>query len=418
MGMSRFGVFLGLALLACRAPGREEPFRLQNGLTVLVRPVAGASQAAVVVLFSVGSDHDPEGRSGMGHLLEHLYVTAAAGPAKARTAQEFMVRYPSGSNAQTGERYTVIASVVPKASLEEELKDAAARMGDLRIEAADLDRERPRLLAELENMFGGIPELGARNLAAGAVRPAPRGGRKGGIPAHVSAITLEDLRERWKKYYKPVNAILSVAGACTAEEVRTLAERCFGPLPPGEPSGAPASPGEPRPGGVEKASGAGRAAAVAYAAPEPGSDLYAPFLVLVARLWKRGGDAFPVIFAPMDDPSTLSVGVRPRAGETEEAALGRAEAFVAGTVGPAAQGEDTAGALNAFGFLMGLSDLPDAALAQNPYGVAFSRGRRHQLGLDPARLREAILNVKDDDLRRARELFSPARRAAALVSPR
>jgi zinc protease len=120
----------------------------------------------------------------------------------------------------------------------------------------------------------------------------------------------------------------------------------------------------------------------------------------------------------MDDPSTLSVGVRPRAGETEEVALGRAEAFVAGTVGPAAQGEDAAGALNAFGFLMGLSDLPDAALAQNPYGVAFSRGRRHQLGLDPSRLRESILNVKDDDLRRARELFSPARRAAGLVSPR
>jgi zinc protease len=285
MGMSRFGVFLGLALLACRAPGREEPFRLQNGLTVLVRPVAGASQAAVVVLFSMGSDHDPEGRSGMGHLLEHLYVTAAAGPAKARTVQEYFAGYPAGSNAQTGERYTVIASVVPKASLEEELKDAAARMGDLRIEAADLERERPRLLAELENMFGGIPALGARNLAAGAVRPAPRGGRKGGIPAHVSAITLEDLRERWKKYYKPGNAILSVAGACTAEEVRTLAGRCFGSLPPGEPVGAPSSPGEPRPGAVEKAPGAGRAAAVAWAAPEPGSDLYAPFLVLVARLW-------------------------------------------------------------------------------------------------------------------------------------
>jgi hypothetical protein len=125
-----------------------------------------------------------------------------------------------------------------------------------------------------------------------------------------------------------------------------------------------------------------------------------------------------VVFAPLDDPSALSIGVRPGAGETDEAALARLDAFVAGAVRPAAQGEDAAGTLNAFGFLLGLADLPDTALAQNPYGVAFSRGRRRQLGLDPARLRESILNVKDDDLRRARELFSPSRRAAALVSPR
>lgn len=418
MGMSRAGIFLGLALLACRVQGREESFRLPNGLTVLVRPVAGAAQAAVAVLYSVGSDHDPEGRSGMGHLLEHLYVTSAAGTARARTADEYFAAYPAGANAQTGEKYTVIASVVPKASLEAELKDAAARMGDLRIGAADLDRERPRLLEELENMFGGIPELGARNLAAGAVRPPPRGGRKGGLPAHLAAMTVEELTERWKKHYKPANAILVVAGGCEAGAVKAMVSRHFEAIPAGEPAGAPASPGRPRLGTVEKASGNGRAAAVAYAAPDPGSDLYPAFLVLVARLWGKGRETYPVLFAPLDDPSTLSVGVRPGAGETDEAALARLDAFVAGAVGPPLRGDDAAGTLNAFGFLLGLSDVPDAALAQNPYGVAFSLGRRRQLGLDPALLRESIRNVKEGDLCRARDLFSPARRAAALVSPR
>jgi zinc protease len=406
------------ALLACRAPTQEDRFQLKNGLTVLVRPIAGARQAAVVALFSVGSDHDPEGRSGMAHFLEHLYVTSAAGGAKARTAQEYMALYPAGSNAQTGERFTVIASVVPRESLEEELKDAAARMGDLRIEGADLDRERPRLLEELGNMFGMIPELGARNLAAESVRPTPRGGRKGGLPAHLPAMTLDELRERWKKLYKPRNAILVVTGGCTAEEVRGRVTRHFEALPAGESPGEPGRPGEPRLGSVEKASGTGRFVAAAYAAPEPRSDLYAPFLVLVARLWKGAGNTFPVIFAPLDGPSILTVSVLPRAGETDEAALARAEAFLARTIGSEVQGDDGATTRNAFGFLLGLVDLPDAALAGNPYGVAFSLGRRHQLGLDPARLRESIRNVKEDDLRRAREIFSPARRAAAFVSPR
>ena len=31
---------------------------------------------ALLVLYKVGGDHDPPGRSGLAHLVEHLYVTA------------------------------------------------------------------------------------------------------------------------------------------------------------------------------------------------------------------------------------------------------------------------------------------------------------------------------------------------------
>lgn len=55
-----------------------EPYELDNGLTVILRPVPVANEVAVVVLFDLGGDHDPVGRSGRAHLLEHLYCTAAA----------------------------------------------------------------------------------------------------------------------------------------------------------------------------------------------------------------------------------------------------------------------------------------------------------------------------------------------------
>jgi hypothetical protein len=45
-------------------------------------------------------------------------------------------------NGQTGDRYTVFAAVFPKNDLELELKDAAARMGDLRLSADDLANGR------------------------------------------------------------------------------------------------------------------------------------------------------------------------------------------------------------------------------------------------------------------------------------
>ena len=62
-------------------PGSER-FVLDNGLTVILRPIKGTESTALLVLYSIGGDHDPAGKSGLGHLLEHMYVTAAAGPAK------------------------------------------------------------------------------------------------------------------------------------------------------------------------------------------------------------------------------------------------------------------------------------------------------------------------------------------------
>jgi zinc protease len=66
--------------------------------------------------------------------------------------------------------------------------------------------------------------------------------------------------------------------------------------------------------------------------------------------------------------------------------------------------------------ILGLSNVPDATLGQNPYGVAFSLARRDQLGLDPARLNRALEAVTDEDLKRvAEEVFAPTRHGVAIV---
>jgi zinc protease len=70
-----------------------------------------------------------------------------------------------------------------------------------------------------------------------------------------------------------------------------------------------------------------------------------------------------------------------------------------------------------FGFLLGLVDLSDALLANNPYGVAFSLGRREQLTIAPAELRRTWNGITDDELRRAaKEVFSPDHHAGAFIA--
>ncbi|MGC8644050.1 MAG: M16 family metallopeptidase, partial [Isosphaeraceae bacterium] len=238
----------GAAAGAADAPGAVTAFSLGNGLEVRLRPIQGARDVALLVLYKIGGDHDPEGRSGLAHLVEHLYVTAAAGASPARTAETFFQRYRSGWNAQTEDRYTVIATVFPGDDLEQELADAAARMGDLKITAADLEREKPRLLDEVSNMFGKIPALGAVNNACELIRPAPRGGRKGGQPGHVRAITLDEVRAQWKRYYKPRNAILVLAGAVNEAKARRAVAARFARLQPGDALPGPGNSGAPKTG--------------------------------------------------------------------------------------------------------------------------------------------------------------------------
>ena len=407
-----------------------ETVRLDNGLTALLRPAPGANQAALVVLYSVGGDHDPKGRSGLAHLLEHVYVTAAAGKAKSRNVEEYIKLYPRGWNAQTGDRYTVVAAVFTGKDLDRELRDAAARMGDLRPVAADLDREKPRIDAELANMFGGMPQLAAMNHARERARPTPSGGRKGGVVEHVRKVTLDELTHRWRRYYKPANALLVLAGGFDPAVARKSIETHFAKLPAGERIPAPADPEKPRPG--EPATVAvkplsprhGAEACLAFPAPAPGSDLYAPYLALVTRLQAESGKLDlpagrpPVLCPLLDDPSTVYVAAPAKKGETSGQALERLGRFVDSAVKRAPAGGDEAAVRALFGPMLGLDEVPDAVASANPYFVAFTLGRRRQLGLEPARLRTALAKLRDEDLRRAaREVFGASRAGAVFVAP-
>jgi zinc protease len=52
--------------------------------------------------------------------------------------------------------------------------------------------------------------------------------------SHIEEATLEDVKAFFHKHYNPSNAILVVAGNISAEEVKKLAEKWFGPIPAGE----------------------------------------------------------------------------------------------------------------------------------------------------------------------------------------
>ena len=363
-------------------------------------------------------------------MVEHVYVTARAGARPARSATDFFRRYPAGSNAQTGDRYTVVATVFPSDQLDDELRDAAARMADLDVTAADLDRERPRLLNELNNMFEAVPSLAAMNVGREQIRPTPRGGRRGGLPEHVRNLLLTDVQNRLRLLYKPRNATLVAAGALDAATFRAAVEKYFGAVPGGalvEAPGAPGTPvlGETRDIVVDLPSGSPATACLALAPPQPDSDLYAPYLVLGARLMKASAGAgsranrTAVHLPLLDDPAVIAISTTVKRGETPQQTGDRLGAFLDETLRPDLRPGEVAEVERMLGLFLGTVELPEQALALNPYAKAFALGRREQLQMDPARLRASFRAIQRESLRRAAtEVFGPSRRSTVFVGPR
>ena len=402
-------------------------YQLDNGLTVVLRPLPRSDRAAVVVLFNLGNVHDPVGQSGRAHLLEHLYATSATATSAARDMNQLVQRYGGQFNMQTGYDYTVIAGVVGADTVEEELKDAAMRMSGLTISEGDLEREIPRILSELKNMYGGIPALAGINHVRNRLNAIPSGGRYGGADEHLEAMSVDELQDVWRVYYKPNNATLAVAGGFDVAEVWDAIDRHFGSIPAGKESPPKAPAGKAPTGTVSRVGvspvvpDVSPVVAMGYAAPRPVSELYAPFLIVVSRLLAEVQGRFtpgkppPVYFTPLDDGSVIVLQSELSDADRAESALNGLDERLETALTAELSRADKQRTLNTMGML-GTVEIPSAMWRQNVYGLAFSAGRRLQLGIDGEALRKAIRETTDADMARlATRVFAPARRIAVVV---
>ena len=426
-----FVIMVACTLLAAPMSFAEtpEPYKLDNGLTVILRPIPTVNKVAFVVLFNLGSDHDPVGKSGMAHLLEHFYVTAAAGDTPARDAKQFMERYPAGWNAQTGLDFTVIGGVVEADQFGEELKDVAARMNDLRITEADLTREVPRVLLELESMYGGSPWLAGLNHTRAQVYPMPQGGQHGGVPAHVETITLDESQQFWKDYYKPNNAILIIAGKFDVVEARKSIHENFSQIPSGKlPPTKPPTP-KAKTGGVHRVNvkpmlkNATGVAAIGYAAPPIESKEYPPFLIVVSRLLSsvkftfQVGKVQPIYYTPLMDSTTIALQAELSDPKDTESVLNQLNQRLHAALTAKLTPQDKQQTRNTIMGLLGKVDNPIFWSGQDLYGFAFIIGRQYQLQIDSEALSDAVQGVTDADLQLlTTSIFAPEKRATVIIA--
>jgi len=414
-----------LTLTTCAKPSLVTEYRLDNGLKVIIVSVPKAELVSLVTLYSIGEATDPRGKYGMAHLIEHLYVTSAAGEHPASTADRFMADHPKGWNAQTGMDYTVFATVFPKGRLDAELGMAAARMKSLDIAQADLDREVPRIESELKNMYERNPLLASQNISQElVVGIPPNNGRKGGFIDQIKTIGLDELRNRLADYYKPANAMVVVCGPVDPGKIEKRIKALYANIERGKP--APEKYGTPSFSHTTVKftevtplfKNSEPHVALSFRAPEPEDPSFPAFLVMVRRLQANveklnlGPYTFQVIYAPLDRPEVLSLVLPVKGQAAPMEVLRQIEKYVSEMRAKSLDGAEPKAARDYFNFAYRRETYPLEALARDPYGVAFSLGRTRQMGVDGEALMKKVEGTTQGELARAVQWFDPAKGGA------
>src|SRR6185312_5612448 len=202
-----------------------EKFTLANGLKVIVHKDTSTPMACVNIIYNVGArDEDPK-RTGFAHLFEHLMFGGSVNIPEFDT----VLQMAGGEN-----NYFL---TLPAVNLEVAFWLESDRMLSLAFSDKSLEVQRNVVIEEykqsyLNQPYGDIwielPKLAYK------VHPYlwPTIGKE---IDHIKYAVMDDVKAFFKTFYCPNNAILVVSGNVTTKQVKTLAEKWFGPIPAGNP---------------------------------------------------------------------------------------------------------------------------------------------------------------------------------------
>jgi zinc protease len=213
----------------------SERYTLDNGLEIILVQDDRLPLVAANLRFHTGSGSDPRGRSGLAHLVEHLYAFSLP--------DDFPTMQGAGATqdgATTDPDRTTFYVTMPASQLELYLALESdtwrnfLQRADLRL----LDRERSNVRNERRMVVENEPYGLADEAVFAQLFPDgyPYHRRYVGLHRDLEQISLEDAHAFFARYYVPGNASLVIAGDIDKGRVRGLIEKYFGTLAAQSPS--------------------------------------------------------------------------------------------------------------------------------------------------------------------------------------
>jgi zinc protease len=242
--------FFVVIVLAVLAPGANsqstsfpdidipyKKFVLENGLRLLVHEDHKAPIVAVNIWYHVGSKNEKPGKSGFAHLFEHLMFNGSENYNK----DYFKLMESIGAtdlNGTTNEDRTNYFQNIPVSALDQVLWLESDRMGHLLgvIDTARLNEQRGVVQNE-KRQGENQPYAISWELTEKSTYPVghPYSWTVIGSMEDLNAASLDDVKEWFKTYYGPNNAVLVIAGDIDAQTALQKVKKYFADIPPSPP---------------------------------------------------------------------------------------------------------------------------------------------------------------------------------------
>jgi predicted Zn-dependent peptidase len=208
---------------------------LDNGLRVVLSPDRTVPTIAIALYYDVGSRNEVRGRSGFAHLFEHMMFQGSANVAKGEHFQLVMNR--GGSlNGTTSHDRTNYFETLPSNELALGLWLEADRMRSLAVTAENFENQRQVVKEERRQSYDNQPyalsHLRINELAYGDYWPYAHSTI--GDMQDLDNAPLEAVQQFFDQYYRPNNAVLSIAGDFEPSEALALVRQHFGAIGRGE----------------------------------------------------------------------------------------------------------------------------------------------------------------------------------------
>jgi zinc protease len=223
-------LLLCLPVAASHATSKVSEQVLKNGLKVLVKEDHRSPVVVSQVWYKVGSSYEPNGITGISHMLEHM-MFKGTDKYPAGEFSKIIAENGGDENAMTGEDYTMYFQTMAADKLEVSFDLEADRMRNLHLLPEELKKElevvteerrmrtEDKPQAKLEEYFNSV-----------AYTSSPYNHPVIGWPSDIANYQVEDLQAWYGRWYAPNNATLVVVGDVQTPAVFALAEKYFGNL--------------------------------------------------------------------------------------------------------------------------------------------------------------------------------------------
>lgn len=230
-----FVLFLSLALTAAFGQNiKFVEYTLPNGLHVILHEDHTTPIVAVSVMYHVGSKNEKPDRTGFAHFFEHLLFEGSENIARGEF-DDYISRAGGTNNANTWYDRTYYYEVLPSNQLALGLWLESERMLHAKVENVGIETQRQVVKEErrlrVDNQpYGKLLEETMMRL----YNKHPYQHSVIGSMEHLDAAVEADYKQFYADFYRPDNAILSIAGDLDIEQTKKLIDAYFKDIPRGK----------------------------------------------------------------------------------------------------------------------------------------------------------------------------------------